>query len=156
MSNLNKRPQRPANVQVGPAPSPALLGEFAQRANAKRDEAATCSTNADAEMQAEKLARADVDQMGEQIRPLLAEVERIRGELDKRLSEADRHRTNAERYGAKARELLNDAAWMDEINARAGRLPAFQPTCCCNPLPGAPDAEQRRAACPIHGTEAGQ
>lgn len=153
-----KRPQRDAQVaqaapaQPGPAPSVRLLGEFASRSAGMRDEAATCTTQAAAERQAAQLAQADADQMSEQLRALLAEVERVKQAMDAKAAEADEHRVNAERHGEKAAELMGDAAWMDEVNARAGRLPAFQPTCCCNPLPGAPDAEERRAACPIHGS----
>ncbi|TDD32472.1 hypothetical protein E1287_22555 [Actinomadura sp. KC06] len=145
-----KRPNRPtapqiAPVQPGPAPSSTLLTQFAQEADRKRMEAGEHKVTASTAAEAASVAQANADQLAEQLRPLMAEVDRIRAVLDEQTTKADEHRTRAREHEARAAELLNDVAYLDEIAARAGRPPA---PCSCT----APDAGD--AACPIHGTEA--
>lgn len=151
-----KRPQRnipAAPVKPGPAPSASLLTQFTQEADRKRVEAGDSKVTASAAAEAAKVAQADAEQYGDQLTALLAEVERARALFDEKVAEADHHRARAMQHEARAAELLNDAAYLDEVAARATTAPPqtpTQPACSCT-IPGAPDAAERAAACPIHG-----
>lgn len=163
MTSIEKKTPAPAAVQPGPVPSRTLLDEFAKQGDRMRAEAGTCKVTASASAEAAAEAERELDEMTARYNAVSAELERIRREAEE-LARAhteqqqvmDRHRQRAAEHEARAKELLNDAAYLDEVIERArtsNRFPNLAPQCICT-LPGAPNAAARAAACPVHSTAA--
>jgi hypothetical protein len=154
MSESNPLPgNRPAPAK----PSKSLLDKFAVEAENLRMQAADHRVTASAAHEAHQRAAAEADEVSTRYQHALTELERIRqeveaarAELDATLQKADEHRARGQQHQAHAEQLLADAAYLDEVVARAQILPVFAEKCTCT-LPGAPDYAERRNTCPVHG-----